>query len=143
VKAGLVSETNARRWRRRWSWDARAAAWDLAQAGAPPPPEDDDSWPDGDDPISAARQYAQTRLPSYLRVLHAVATSDQQKPHLRVAAALALAEIAGVTKLSRPKVDPQDPLRAARALADTVAGKIDPDHAMALLERLDVMGAGQ
>jgi hypothetical protein len=141
IAAGLGANQSIRRWRLRHSWDARTAAWDMQRAGAGVMVDAPDEWPEGDDQVSAARAYAQQRLPDYLRVLHGVAVSEEQKPHLRVAAALALVELAGVTKLSRPKIDPADPLRAARALADTVAGRIDPDQAMALLEGMDVTGA--
>jgi hypothetical protein len=134
VAAGVDSNSNLRRWRTKHAWDARAASWDAVQAGAQVPSEAPEPDISGiEDPIMAARAIAQADLLACVRRVKDLAASDDLKPHLKLAANLALMEVAGLTKLSRPKLDPADPLRSARVLAERVTDRMDLDALRALL----------
>lgn len=138
VAAGVGTNSNLRRWRLRYAWDARAAAWDTQTAGAPAPTDAIEPDVSGiEDPVLAARAIAQADLLSCVRRVRDLAGSSLLKPHLRLAANLALMEVAGLTKLSRPKQDPADPLRKARQTAERLIDRLPADALREILRGID------
>lgn len=141
-----VAETNARRWRKQFDWDSRTRWWDQEMGEVPSAaPKLSDLPPgcDASDPLYIARQLTGQRVEEYVGVLHAIAMNGETKTNARIHAIELLLGAAGVVKPSRPKELTKDPAAKSRRVSDAIAGKLDPDRALELLQAMEAADGGE
>lgn len=146
LQAAGVAETNARRWRKQFDWDSRTRWWDQEIGEAPSAaPKLDDLPPgyDTSDPLYIARQLSGQRVSEYMTALHDIAMDTQTKTNARIHAIELLLGAAGVVKPSRPKELVKDPAAKAKRMSDAIAGKLDPDRALELLQAMEAADGGE